>query len=213
MRTHFRLTNFLSLSLAFACLVGAGVLVSALAETPAKDPGPPMHPVTAVPSTGPDRVGEGSVTAYFSPNGGAADALVEEITKARQTILVQQYELSLPSVKTALIAAHQRGVKVTVILDVDELKDDGKTPDTFTAAGVPVFIDAMHNSAHNKILVLDQTVITGSMNMTGKSDKSNAENLLVIHGFPKLVEAYRQNFQLHLAHSRPYVPTTHPDEK
>ena len=63
----------------------------------------------------------------------------------------------------------------------------------------------MHAIAHNKIMIIDQTVIiTGSFNFTKAAEKNNAENLLVIKGNPDLVKKYLANFKEHLGHSERY---------
>ena len=55
--------------------------------------------------------------------------------------------------------------------------------------GVATYIDAKHEIAHNKVMVLDgATVITGSFNFTKQAETSNAENLVVIEGKPKREE-------------------------
>lgn len=51
------------------------------------------------------------------------------------------------------------------------------------------------------IIVDGSTVITGSFNFTRQAENSNAENLLVIAGKPKIAKAYEENFAAHLAHS------------
>jgi phosphatidylserine/phosphatidylglycerophosphate/cardiolipin synthase-like enzyme len=81
-------------------------------------------------------------------------------------------------------------------------------------AGVPVFIDAKHKIAHNKIILIDeQTIITGSFNFSKAAEEGNAENLLVIHDKLALYKAYEENFQSHLKHAEAYEgPTTKPQD-
>ncbi len=38
-----------------------------------------------------------------------------------------------------------------------------------------------------------------------QAEQSNAENLLIIDGKPKLAGAYAKNFEHHLGHSKPYA--------
>jgi phosphatidylserine/phosphatidylglycerophosphate/cardiolipin synthase-like enzyme len=61
-------------------------------------------------------------------------------------------------------------------------------------AGIPTFIDRKPKIAHNKIVVMDQTmVVTGSFNFSTIAGCCNAENLLVIQR-PELAVAYAENF-------------------
>jgi phosphatidylserine/phosphatidylglycerophosphate/cardiolipin synthase-like enzyme len=54
---------------------------------------------------------------YFSPHGGATDAILAGIRDAQRTILVQAYLLYSTRLARALARAHQRGVQVQVLLD------------------------------------------------------------------------------------------------
>ena len=68
----------------------------------------------------------------FSPDGGCIDVLVKEISKARLEIFVMAYSFRSLAVAQALITAHQRGVKVEVILDKSE-RQEGYTPAVMNA--------------------------------------------------------------------------------
>ena len=77
------------------------------------------------------------------------------------------------------------------------------------ADGVPVFADSDHDSAHNKVIVIDAgspdpTLITGSFNFTHAAQYKNAENVLLIKGNAALTDLYRKNWQHHYEHSLPY---------
>ena len=54
---------------------------------------------------------------YFSPDGGATDAIVAELGKATNSVLVQAYSFTSAPIAKALVDAHKRGVKIAVILD------------------------------------------------------------------------------------------------
>ncbi len=141
---------------------------------------------------------------YFSPHGGATDAIIRELNKAKSTILVQAYSFTSASIAKALLNAHKRGVKVEVILDKSK-RTQSYSPATFLYnQGIPVKIDAQHAIAHNKIMIIDgETVITGSFNFTKAAEENNAENLLVIHD-KKLAERYVRNWQEHERHWETY---------
>jgi phosphatidylserine/phosphatidylglycerophosphate/cardiolipin synthase-like enzyme len=57
------------------------------------------------------------VEVYFSPNNGATEAIVREISQARAEIRVQAYSFTSAPIAEALLKAHNRGIKVEVILD------------------------------------------------------------------------------------------------
>ncbi len=160
--------------------------------------GPQDAPVPAVEQDG--------ISVLFSPAGGCTEAIVHEIAAAKESIQVQAYGFTSAPIAKAVVEAHRRGVKVTVVLDDDQNKGKQYTEATFLAnQQIPVFLDGKHAIAHNKVMILDgSTIITGSFNFTKAAEESNAENLLVIHGKPKIAEAYARNFQEHLAHAVAY---------
>ena len=71
-------------------------------------------------------------------------------------------------------------------------------------AGVPVRIDRLHPIAHNKVMIIDGTiVVTGSFNFTRAADEQNAENVLIISD-PTLAVRYGDNWREHAKHSGLY---------
>jgi phosphatidylserine/phosphatidylglycerophosphate/cardiolipin synthase-like enzyme len=152
---------------------------------------------------------ETSWAVYFSPNGGATDAILEGIRGAKHTILVHAYLLYSTRLAGALVRAHQRGVQVHVILDANAQPHDPPVSAVarLVAAGITVTLDARHESAHDKVMILDgKIVITGSYNWTVTAEKHNGENLLVIRD-PRLARVYAENWRRHAHHSTPYRPT------
>lgn len=118
---------------------------------------------------------------YFSPHGGATQAIIDQIYSAKTEILVQAYSFTSAPIAKALVDAHKRGVRVEAILDRSQRKDS-YTEATFLAnMGVPTFIDDKHAIAHNKVMIIDkEIVITGSFNFTKAAEERNAENLLIL---------------------------------
>jgi phosphatidylserine/phosphatidylglycerophosphate/cardiolipin synthase-like enzyme len=141
---------------------------------------------------------------YFSPNGGATEAVVREINEARSTIFVQAYSFTSAPIADALVKAHRRGVAVTVILDKSQRTEHYSAATFLAHAGIPTYIDAAHAIAHNKIILIDDAIIiTGSFNFTKAAEEHNAENLLILYG-TTLYPLYKENFDAHLAHSERY---------
>lgn len=148
---------------------------------------------------------ENGVEVYFSPDGGAEQAVVREIRAAQKTLDMQAYFFTNTSIVEAVAGAHERKVKVRVILDKSQQTARFTGATYLFDHHVPVFIDEQHKEAHNKIVLIDgKTIITGSFNFTRAADTENAENLLVLRNHPKLQAAYAKNFEAHLAHSQPY---------
>ncbi len=144
----------------------------------------------------------GTIDAYFSPRGGATEAIVQEINGAKSEILVQAYSFTSKPIAKALVDAHKRGIKIEVILDRSQQSQKYSSADFVAHAGIPTYIDSAHAIAHNKIMVIDRnTLITGSFNFTKAAEENNAENLLIMKGNRPLVDRYIQNFNEHKGHS------------
>jgi hypothetical protein len=58
-----------------------------------------------------------------------------------------------PRIIAAIIAAHRRGVLVTVILDKSSPSQKGEGADLVHDAGIPTFIDRKPKIAHNKVVL------------------------------------------------------------
>jgi phosphatidylserine/phosphatidylglycerophosphate/cardiolipin synthase-like enzyme len=144
------------------------------------------------------------IQVFFSPKGGCAAAVVNNLNRATNSVLVQAYSFTSAPIAQALVDAHKRGVTVEVILDKSNRTANYSAADFIQRAGIPTFIDARHAIAHNKIMVIDgQTVLTGSFNFTQAAEEDNAENLLVIQD-PALAAQYTANWQAHWRHSEAY---------
>lgn len=77
---------------------------------------------------------------FFSPNGGAEDAIVRSIDSAKSRIRMQAFLFSNKEITGALIRAHQRGVKVDVIIDKKMPKKKPNTTEDLIEAGRPDFL-------------------------------------------------------------------------
>jgi len=141
---------------------------------------------------------------YFSPNGGCTEAIIKELNNAKKEILVQAYSFTSQPIAKSLVDAYKRGVKVEVIIDKSQ-RTEKYTSATFLAnMRIPVYIDAKHAIAHNKVIIIDRgTVITGSFNFTKSAEEKNAENLLIIKS-KDLARIYMDNWLKHKEHSDIY---------
>jgi phosphatidylserine/phosphatidylglycerophosphate/cardiolipin synthase-like enzyme len=145
------------------------------------------------------------VQVYFSPHGGATEAVVNALEHATNSILVQAYSFTSEPIAKALLEAHRRGVQVRVILDASQRTEKYSEADFLHHNEIATLIDAQHAIAHNKIIIVDDyLVLTGSFNFTKAAEERNAENLLVIND-PSLAKQYLENWRAHEAHSQTYA--------
>lgn len=150
---------------------------------------------------------QGELLVALHP-GDDAGALVESLIHgARRQVLVQAFSFTHERIAKALIAAHERGVDVRVLLDREQhFKQRNDQGRHLVRAGVPLWLDGEHHAAHNKVMIIDAmlpqaTVITGSFNFTHGAQFNNAENVLAVRGDAALARLFVENWQRHRTHS------------
>ncbi len=154
----------------------------------------------------------GSAQVAFTPGDEAGELVVEALRKARKQVLVQTYSFTHKDIAQGLVEAKRRGLDVQVIADRQQMETIATSLVVWLAEqGVPVWIDAEHAAAHNKVMIIDNgtpaaVVITGSFNFTQAAQHRNAENLLLLRDNPTLAEAYAANWRRHKIHSLPLRP-------
>ncbi|MEW5944500.1 MAG: phospholipase D family protein [Pseudomonadota bacterium] len=153
----------------------------------------------------------GTVQVAFTPGDDAAGLIVEAIEHAQKQVLVQAYSFTHREIAQALVSAKRRGVAVQVIADAEQARktDHGQVA-AVAARGVPSYLDGLHDSAHNKVIIIDPetahpVLITGSYNFTHAAQRRNAENLLIFRNNRELTAAYLENWQRHREHALPYT--------
>lgn len=150
----------------------------------------------------------GTIEVAFSPEQDVAGLIITAISKARKQILVQSFSFTHKDIAQALISAHQRGVDVKLIADREQSQRmERDKVSRMAIANVPVWLDGEHQSAHNKVMVIDAgtpdvVIITGSYNFTFAAQFKNAENLLLLRGNNMLAQRYRDNWQQHWSHAK-----------
>lgn len=130
---------------------------------------------------------------YFAPDQDCLTPLLEAINSAKQSILVADYSFNLPSLVDSLIAQHQKGVKVTLVLDRSQSfgKSEVVQIQRLRQAGIDFVIGTSdkHKIMHLKCAVVDnQTVINGSYNFTTAA--ASESNVLEIFTDPEIAELF-----------------------
>jgi phosphatidylserine/phosphatidylglycerophosphate/cardiolipin synthase-like enzyme len=97
------------------------------------------------------------VAVYFSPSGGATDAVVRELTAAKAQVLIQAYSFTSVPIAKALVEAHKRGVEILAVLDKSNETQKYSAATFLNNAGIQPLIDDQHAIAHAKVMVIDST--------------------------------------------------------
>ena len=168
----------------------AVALALAVAPTAAADaPTPRSYPAT------------GTIEIAFTPGDAVDNLIIAAIDRAQTEVLVHAYTFTHRRIAQALIGARRRGVAVSVLADREQAR---AVPQNVLAqlasGGVEVWLDGNFVAAHNKVIVIDAglpraTTITGSYNFTIAAQRSNAENIVVLHDNEPVARAYRDNWR------------------
>jgi phosphatidylserine/phosphatidylglycerophosphate/cardiolipin synthase-like enzyme len=129
------------------------------------------------------QIGDQVVELWFLPdNKDAIDRLTYLIEKATKSIRIAMFTWTRRDLAKAVIAAHQRGVKVEVVLDRNSAEGAGaEIKDMLCAEKIPVYLSKGDALMHNKFMeVDDRNLINGSANWTLAAFNDNDDNFIIL---------------------------------
>jgi phosphatidylserine/phosphatidylglycerophosphate/cardiolipin synthase-like enzyme len=151
--------------------------------------------------------------------GSIPEKLIDHIDQAQHTIHIASFEFNLTPVAEALIDAHKRGVEVQWVTDdeygIEADEEDGRGQFAMLEkAGIEVKDDERGALMHNKFWIFDnQTVWTGSTNITANGNFRNNNNVLVIDS-PEVAAIYEREFaEMWAGEFGPTSPSTVQDQR
>lgn len=124
----------------------------------------------------------GASFVCFTPGKKCQIRIIAEINRSRDSIFVQAYSFTDRDIAQALVAASKRGVEVQVLLDKGNMNNKRSAKDIILQNNIPLRFDAPHGIAHNKVMVIDRSIVlTGSYNFSVAAYTRNTENLLILN--------------------------------
>ncbi len=129
-------------------------------------------------------VGGQSVEYWSIPeHEGALERIIGLIEAAQKTIDVAQFTFTNMRIVDALIGAHERDVRVRVIVDYTSGKGASKrVVNRLKEAGIAIETPHKIGLLHHKYALIDDTTcVTGSANWTKAAFRSNEECFLIMH--------------------------------
>ncbi len=162
---------------------------------------------------------KGENRVLFSPDDDVVGALIDYINQEQTSIKVAIFSFTNKDIAHALTRAHERGVRIEVVVDSAYGRDKFSKIEWLKEAGIPVFC---YNPANNKTLLSDimhhkfmifsknknnhSLVWTGSFNFTKSAAVNNQENVIVIDD-SDVAKKYEQQFdRLKKRSSRHFCP-------
>jgi phosphatidylserine/phosphatidylglycerophosphate/cardiolipin synthase-like enzyme len=139
------------------------------------------------------------VSVGFSPEGSAEALVLKVIESAHRAIRVSAYDLTSAPIVRALIAARRRGVSVEVVADAKANTEGRAYGERALAslenAGIPVRTVSVYAIHHDKVIIADDSVETGSFNYSRAAARENSENVIVLWNDPTLAQLYLQHWR------------------
>lgn len=152
-----------------------------------------------------ERSVEGSVESHFSAQEGAEWVIEREIDNATKAIEVAVYAFTSRPLAQALVDAHNRGVKIRIIVEPSNASSAYSKATYLINNGIEVKTKRGAGLMHHKFAVIDDTVlITGSFNWTASAEADNDENILLLKGFPATCKSFQREFSRLWDESEPW---------
>ena len=151
---------------------------------------------------------ENKVSVYFSPTDNIiSQKIVPAINEAKKYIYISSFIITHKKIENALISASARGVDVKVITDATSSNGRYSIHNSLRSYKIPVKIENKAGKMHSKSIIIDdETVFVGSMNMTKSGESKNDENVLLIKNH-SVAKVFKEQF-LYLYSSIPDIYLT-----
>ena len=132
---------------------------------------------------------------YFSLSDNPQKIIIKNINQAQAFINIAMYVFTDREIVIPLAKAQERGVKVRVYLDQDQVDDQYSQSRFLVQKGVKVRISTNNYIMHHKFAVIDnRLLLTGSYNWTFSANNRNDENMMVIDD-PEIIARYQNQFK------------------
>jgi phosphatidylserine/phosphatidylglycerophosphate/cardiolipin synthase-like enzyme len=140
------------------------------------------------------QVGNSTIRTFFSPRGGSQEAALATLQQAQKDIAFMTFSFTDKDMGATMVAKKQAGLRVEGVFD--QCLGYGKYSQYHNLNANKIYTRMDGNQAllHHKILLVDDTVITGSYNFSSNADKSNNENMLIIQNNSTVTTQYRQEY-------------------
>ncbi len=131
---------------------------------------------------------------YFSLYDNPQKEIIKNINQAQAFINIAMYIFTDKEIALPLVKARERGVKVRLYLDKDQVDYKYSQSRFLVQKGIKTRISSNNYIMHNKFAIIDnRLILTGSYNWTFSANNRNDENLMIIDD-PELIEIFQNQF-------------------
>lgn len=134
------------------------------------------------------------IQVLFSAEDRALSSLIALVNDASVSIRFLAFSFTDYPLAQAMIDRSKAGVAVEGVYETFGSNSLGSELRTFYCAGIPVRQDGNASFLHDKIIIVDDSiVVTGSLNYSTNADESNEENVVILDN-PEIAALYLQDF-------------------
>jgi len=132
---------------------------------------------------------------YFSLYDNPQKEIIKNINQAEAFINIAMYIFTDREIALPLVKAQERGVKVRLYLDKEQVEYQYSQSHFLVQKGIKTKISTNNYIMHNKFAIIDnRLLLTGSYNWTFSANNRNDENLMVIDD-PEIIARYQNQFK------------------
>jgi phosphatidylserine/phosphatidylglycerophosphate/cardiolipin synthase-like enzyme len=136
-----------------------------------------------------------SIQILFSSEDHAVSSLIALINDAKFNIRFLAFSFTDYPLAQAMIDRAKAGVDAQGVFETFGSNSDRSELKTFWCAGVPVRQDGNGSFLHDKVIIIDNSiVVTGSLNFSSSADEDNEENVVILDN-PEIAALYLQEYQ------------------
>ncbi len=134
------------------------------------------------------------IQALFSAEDHVVSNLIALVNDAKASIRFLAFSFTDYPLAKAMIDRAAAGVDVQGVYETFSSTSPSAELKTFGCAGVPVRQDGNSSFLHDKIIVIDNSiVVTGSLNYSSSADDENEENVVIVDN-PEMAALYLREF-------------------
>ncbi len=131
---------------------------------------------------------------YFSLYDNPQKEIIKNINQAEAFINIAMYIFTDREIALPLAKARERGVKVRLYLDKEQVDYKYNQSRFLVQKGIKTRISSNNYIMHNKFAIIDNCLLlTGSYNWTFSANNRNDESLMIIDD-PEIIEIFQNQF-------------------
>ena len=136
------------------------------------------------------------IETLFSPEDPVQERVLDVLRGAQKRIVFMAFSFTDDAIGQVLADKFAAGVAVQGVFEKSGAGSKYSEYARLKRVGADVKRDGNSGIMHHKVIIVDdKTVITGSYNFSKNANKSNDENVVILHDNPEAARLYLQEFQ------------------